>query len=85
MSKSLGNIITIREGLEKYGSDGLRVFVLTSHYRAPLSYSEEALESGKRAAERLRWPRLSPAATARPPTFLSKPIAIASSRRWTTT
>ena len=54
MSKSLGNIITIREGLEKFGSDGLRVFVLTSHYRAPLSYSEEALESGKRAAERLR-------------------------------
>jgi cysteinyl-tRNA synthetase len=54
MSKSLGNIITIREGLEKYGSDGLRVFVLTSHYRAPLSYSQEALESGKRAAERLR-------------------------------
>jgi cysteinyl-tRNA synthetase len=54
MSKSLGNIITIREGLDKYGSDGLRVFVLTSHYRAPLSYSEEALESGKRAAERLR-------------------------------
>jgi cysteinyl-tRNA synthetase len=32
----------------------LRIFVLTSHYRAPLSYSEEALESGKRAAERLR-------------------------------
>jgi len=54
MSKSLGNIITIREGLDKYGSDGLRVFVLTSHYRAPLSYSEDALESGKRAAERLR-------------------------------
>jgi len=54
MSKSLGNIITIREGLEKYGSDGLRAFVLTSHYRAPLSYSEEALESGKRAAGRLR-------------------------------
>ncbi len=54
MSKSLGNIITIREGLERYGADGLRVFVLTSHYRAPLNYSEEALESGKRAAERLR-------------------------------
>ena len=54
MSKSLGNIITIREGLEKFGSDGLRMFVLTSHYRAPLSYSEEALESGKRGAERLR-------------------------------
>src|SRR5436309_1755003 len=54
MSKSLGNIITIREGLEKYGADGVRLFVLTSHYRSPLSYSEEALESGKRAAVRLR-------------------------------
>ena len=37
MSKSLGNIITIRQGLEKYGPDGLRLFVLTSHYRSPLS------------------------------------------------
>jgi cysteinyl-tRNA synthetase len=54
MSKSLGNIITIREALERYGADGLRIFVLTAHYRAPLSYSEESLESGKRAAERLR-------------------------------
>ena len=54
MSKSLGNIITIRDALERYGADGLRIFVLTAHYRAPLSYSEESLESGKRAAERLR-------------------------------
>ena len=68
MSKSLGNIITIREGLEKYGSDGLRMFVLTSHYRAPLSYSEEALESGKRAAERLRL-----AATASPAAMALRP------------
>jgi len=54
MSKSLGNIITIREGLEKYGADGLRMFVLFSHYRSPLTYLEEALESAKQAAERLR-------------------------------
>ena len=54
MSKSLGNIITVREGLDRYGADGIRVFVLTVHYRAPLNYSQEALESGKRAAERLR-------------------------------
>jgi cysteinyl-tRNA synthetase len=54
MSKSLGNIITIREGLDRYGADGLRVFILTSHYRAPLTYSDDGLESGKRAAERLR-------------------------------
>jgi cysteinyl-tRNA synthetase len=54
MSKSLGNIVTIGEGLKTYGADGMRVFVLTAHYRAPLNYSSESLESGKRAAERLR-------------------------------
>ncbi len=54
MSKSIGNIITIREALERYGSDGIRIFVMTSHYRAPLAYSEEAMEAGKRAAERLQ-------------------------------
>ncbi len=53
MSKSIGNIITIREALDRYGSDGIRIFVMTSHYRAPLAYSGEALEAGKRAAERL--------------------------------
>jgi cysteinyl-tRNA synthetase len=54
MSKSLGNFITIREGLERFGADAIRVWVLTSHYRTPLMYTEEALESGKRGAERLR-------------------------------
>ena len=54
MSKSLGNIITIRQALKQYGADGLRIFVLTAHYRAPLTYSDEGLEAGKRAAERLR-------------------------------
>jgi cysteinyl-tRNA synthetase len=54
MSKSLGNLITVREGLDKYGGDALRVFVLGSGYRSPLTYSEEAIEAGKNAAERLR-------------------------------
>ena len=54
MSKSLGNIISIRDGLKEYGVDGIRLFVLTSHYRSPLTYSDEGLEAGKRAAERLR-------------------------------
>ena len=54
MSKSLGNFITIQEGLERFGADAIRVWVLTSHYRTPLMYTEEALESGKRGAERLR-------------------------------
>ncbi len=66
MSKSLGNIITIRQGLERYGADGLRMFVLTSHYRAPLNYNEEALESGKRGAERLRLAVNTPGGEAEP-------------------
>lgn len=53
MSKSLGNLITIKEALAKYSSDALRVFFLSSHYRSPLSYSEEGLEAADKGAERL--------------------------------
>ena len=53
MSKSLGNLITIKEALEKYGADAIRLFILNSHYRSPLTYSEEALEAAQRRAERL--------------------------------
>jgi len=54
MSKSLGNLITIRDGLDRYGPDAIRVFVLGSGYRSPLTYSEEAIEAAKTAADRLR-------------------------------
>jgi cysteinyl-tRNA synthetase len=53
MSKSLGNLITMREGLDRYGPDGLRLFILGSSYRKPLTYSEEAMAAAKSAAERL--------------------------------
>jgi len=53
MSKSLGNLITIREALGKYSADAIRIFVLNSYYRGPLTYSEEALEAAERGAERL--------------------------------
>jgi cysteinyl-tRNA synthetase len=54
MSKSLGNLITIKEALSRYSADAIRLFVLGSHYRHPLTYSEEALEAAEKAAERLR-------------------------------
>jgi cysteinyl-tRNA synthetase len=54
MTRSLGNLIPIYEALDAYGLDALRLFILGSHYRGPLAYSEESLESSKRAAERLR-------------------------------
>ncbi len=54
MSKSLGNLITIKEALEKYSADAIRIFILSSHYRSPLTYSEEGLEAAERGADRLR-------------------------------
>ncbi len=53
MSKSLGNLITIKEALEKYSSDAIRIFVLSSHYRSPLTYSEEVVEAAEGGVERL--------------------------------
>ena len=54
MSKSLGNLVPMEEVLKHYTPDALRLFFLGSHYRSPLTYSEEALSSTERAAERLR-------------------------------
>ena len=54
MSKSLGNLVTLEEALKRFTSDALRIFILSSYYRSPLTYSEESLESAERAATRLR-------------------------------
>lgn len=54
MSKSLGNLVTIKEALDKYSSDAVRIFVLGSYYRSPLTYSTEALVAAERGAGRLR-------------------------------
>jgi cysteinyl-tRNA synthetase len=54
MSKSLGNVLSMRGAIDAFGPDGVRLFVLSSGYRSPLTYSEEALAAGKAGAERLR-------------------------------
>ena len=54
MSKSLGNFITMREALERFSRDALRLFFLSSHYRSPLTYSDENVIAQERAAERMR-------------------------------
>ena len=54
MSKSLGNLITVKEALERYSPDAIRLFILGSHYRSPLTYSEGALEAAETGMERLR-------------------------------
>ena len=54
MSKSLGNLVTVREALSSVSPDGLRLYLLSSHYRNPLTYGEESLAAQERGAERLR-------------------------------
>ena len=61
MSKSLGNLVTIREALALYSSDALRLSVLNAHYRGPGYYSEESLQGAERAASRLRQALSAPA------------------------
>jgi len=53
MSKSLGNFFTVRDAAEKYGYETIRFFMLSSHYRSPINYSADVLESSKAGLERL--------------------------------
>jgi cysteinyl-tRNA synthetase len=53
MGKSLGNFITLKELFEKCEPLAVRFFVLSSHYRSPLDFSEQALEAAKTGLSRL--------------------------------
>lgn len=52
MSKSLGNFFTLKEVLQKYPAEVLRYFVITSHYRSPVNFSQENLDNAKAALQR---------------------------------
>ena len=53
MSKSLNNFFTVRELLEKYEPDVIRMFMLSGHYRTQINFSIELLDSTKSALDRL--------------------------------
>jgi len=57
MSKSLGNFFTVREAAEAYGYENIRMFMLMSHYRSPLSYSGDILIQSKNALVRIKTAR----------------------------
>ncbi|QNA88776.1 cysteine--tRNA ligase [Massilia sp. Dwa41.01b] len=53
MSKSLGNFFTIRDVLKKYDPEVVRFFIVRSHYRSPLNYSDAHIDDAKGALTRL--------------------------------
>jgi cysteinyl-tRNA synthetase len=54
MSKSLGNIVSIKEFLSKREADVMRMLVLNGSYRAPLIFNEETLDGAEKGLERLK-------------------------------
>jgi len=53
MSKSTGNLITINEFLEDHSGDVMRLIVLSSHYRSPLTFNSSVIEANEHALDRL--------------------------------
>ena len=53
MGKSLGNFITLKDAFKKYPPLAIRYFILTSHYRSPLDFSEEAIGAAEKGLRRI--------------------------------
>ena len=54
MSKSLGNVVTVRDALKSHSADAIRLWIFQSHYRSPATYDAENLVAAERAVRRLR-------------------------------
>jgi cysteinyl-tRNA synthetase len=54
MHKSLGNAVSVKDALDRWGREALLVFFLSGHWRKPLDYSEETLASAAARTERFR-------------------------------
>jgi len=53
MSKSAGNFFTVRDIVDKYDGQVLRLFMLSAHYRTPLNFSDDLMESAKASFDRI--------------------------------
>jgi cysteinyl-tRNA synthetase len=54
MSKSEGNIVTIREALERWGREAILVYFMTGHWSKPIDFSDEVMEAAQARVDRLR-------------------------------
>ena len=55
MSKSIGNLVSVEDALNHYSADTLRMYFLSSHYRSPLTYSDEGALAIERSIDRLHY------------------------------
>jgi cysteinyl-tRNA synthetase len=53
MAKSLGNYITVREALEKYSAEAIRLFVMSTHYRSEIDFTDDRLKAAETSLGRL--------------------------------
>ena len=53
MTRHRGNIVSCQQILEQYNPDAIRLFLLSSHYRSPITYTDDGIASAERALERL--------------------------------
>lgn len=53
MSKSLGNVVTAKEALKKYGGNAIRLLLLSTHYRSPVNFSEEMLLNNQKELQKI--------------------------------
>jgi cysteinyl-tRNA synthetase len=54
MSKSLGIFVALKQALDRFSPDAIRLFILSSHYRSPINFSEEGVAAAEKGVERLR-------------------------------
>jgi cysteinyl-tRNA synthetase len=54
MTRHLGNVVSVQEALQKYSADAIRLFILSSHYRSPLTWKDENVLGAERGVERIQ-------------------------------
>ena len=54
MSKSLGNVVLAKDAIAKYGGNVMRLLILSTHYRAPVSFTEESVVSIKNELDKIQ-------------------------------
>ena len=54
MSKSLGNVVLAKDAIAKYGGNVMRLLILSTHYRAPVSFTEDTVVAAKNELDRIQ-------------------------------